>query len=97
MSDDDIVAELDWWLSTVEERHGPNAIRTLLRRARDEVVALRDRIPPSREPYYRITQERMHEIRAEALEEAAMECEALGDKAREDTASQCAALIRALR
>jgi hypothetical protein len=105
MSDDDIVAELDRWLFT----HGPGQTG-LLQRAREEIAKLRtmcavadqeskdysDEIVALRMKVD-LLENRDDILRAAVLEEAARECEALGDKPHQDTAAQCARAIRALK
>jgi hypothetical protein len=94
---DDIVAELGAWLPGGTGRRGSyDDLRDLVLRARDEVVALRAQVEVARHTAMFATM-RADKERANALEEAARECEALGDKPGHDCVAQCAAAIRALK
>lgn len=87
---DDVVAELDAWLRWYQDPDDPTAVRPSLwdgvRRARDEIVALRE-AKLARPSAYDI-------VRAEALEEAARAC--IGSGAIVAEARLCAVAIRAL-
>jgi len=108
----DIVAKLDRWLA-VSDPPGrlPLCNREMIQRARDEIVALRERcIEPARHSY-QPTQQYIQiqpleliaaKARAEALEEAARACDEIGDWSAPETVvraicDRCAAAIRALK
>lgn len=63
---DDVVAELDAWLGAWE---GPDDYRVTVQRARDEIVALRERL--DRQPQ---GMDAIAHVRAEARAEALAEC-----------------------
>jgi hypothetical protein len=64
---DDIVAELDHWLPDAERSSQYRGVAQMVRRARDEIVALRDVVERQRF----VLSQGHAEVRAEALEEAA--------------------------
>lgn len=81
----DVVAELDAWLGAWE---GPDDYRLTVKRARDEIVALQA-----------FKARVFADVRAEALEEAAHECDEEAKASSEgfrDGCETCAAAIRAL-
>lgn len=81
---DDVVQDLDAELALVEQLPYRVPIHLLAKRARDEIVAMRDTVPGW-------VADRRSKIRAEALEEAAQICEAQPNK------WACADAIRALK
>ena len=90
----DIVAELDRWLDMIPMRGDD---RGTLRRARDEIVALRAErdvitrlVPPGGA---RFTASYVDAARAEALEEAAQVCEEVGIYS--SSVAECIVRIRA--
>jgi hypothetical protein len=87
----DVVAELDAWLDAL----APGSFSTTLRRARDEIVALRHRMNEYAEPTRSLLMKNAGyaEGRADALEEAAQEC----DRNIYCDNDFCAAAIRALK
>ena len=84
MPTDDVVAELDAWL---DENVTAIIDCTVVRRARDEIVALRRTI--------RLGPDLPERARIEALEEAAQAC--VGSGAIVAEARLCASAIRALK
>ena len=77
MSDPDVVAELDAWIATCDEVWGRDC--SVPKRARDEIVALRERLGSLRELSGPII-DLIRIIRAEALEEVAQIMDLHSDK-----------------
>ena len=105
---DDVVAELDHWRTTprtAENAHEFVPISELLKRARDEIVALRGLLEHSDRTVITAVVVATPAIRAEALEEAARVCEEparrlreeLGWSAEAELLARYAGAIRALK
>lgn len=100
MSDPDVLAELDAWIATCDEVWGRDC--SIPKRARDEIVALRE----MREAHIRMLSANLSEARAEALEEAARVAREFAEPEIADNrrmnlcrifAARIAAAIRALK
>jgi hypothetical protein len=96
---DDIVAELDAWLQGKLPRGHSLDVMPTLEHARDEILALREIATPREvdraEGSDIFLRNAFDQGRADALEEAARECERLGPLGY--TAAQCGSAIRALK
>lgn len=99
MSEPDVVAELDAWITAgaIDGRMPDNPVVTAMRQARDEIVALRDEMKRKIVAFDRAACEN---ARSGALEEAASICENLRPYAGANGSHHylaCAAAIRALK
>ena len=77
----DILAELDRWMTTSQGRRVVAGFiyRPLIQRARDEIVALRELVAEEADRSQEFADSIHDKARAEALEEAALACEARRD------------------